>query len=31
VKEEMDQLLQAEFIQPCRYADWVSNIVPVEK
>jgi hypothetical protein len=31
VKEEVDQLLQAEFIQPCRYADWVSNIVPVEK
>jgi len=23
--------LQAGFIQPCRYAEWVSNIVPVEK
>jgi hypothetical protein len=31
VKEEVDRLLQAEFIQPCRYADWVFNIVPVEK
>jgi hypothetical protein len=31
VKEEVDQLLQVGFIQPCRYADWVSNIVPVEK
>jgi hypothetical protein len=31
VKEEVDRLLQAEFIQPCRYAEWVSNIVPVEK
>jgi hypothetical protein len=31
VKEVVDQLLQAGFIQPCRYADWVSNIVPVEK
>jgi hypothetical protein len=31
VKEEVDQLLQAGFIQPCRYADWVSNVVPVEK
>jgi hypothetical protein len=31
VKEEVDQLLQARFKQPCRYADWVSNIVPVEK
>jgi hypothetical protein len=31
VKEEVDWLLQAGFIQPCRYVDWVSNIVPVEK
>jgi hypothetical protein len=31
VKEEVDRLLQAGFIQPCRYADWVSNIVLVEK
>jgi hypothetical protein len=31
VKEEVDQLLQARFIQPCRYANWVSNIVSVEK
>jgi hypothetical protein len=31
VKEEVDRLLQARFTQPCHYADWVSNIVPVEK
>jgi hypothetical protein len=31
VKEEVDRLLQAEFIRPCRYAEWVSNMVPVEK
>jgi hypothetical protein len=31
VKEEMDRLLQAGFIQPCRYADWVSYIVPLKK
>jgi hypothetical protein len=31
MKEEVDRLLQAGFIQPCRYADWVSNIIPVEK
>jgi hypothetical protein len=31
VKEEVDWLLQAGFTQPCRCADWVSNIVPVEK
>jgi hypothetical protein len=27
----VDWLLQAGFKQPCRYVDWVSNIVPVEK
>jgi hypothetical protein len=31
LKEEVDRLLQAGFIQPCRYADWVSNIILVEK
>src|SRR5512139_173535 len=31
VKEEIDQLLKAGFIRPCRYAEWVSSIVPVEK
>jgi hypothetical protein len=31
IKEEINRLLQAGFIQPCRYVEWVSNIVPVEK
>jgi hypothetical protein len=31
VKEEINRLLDAKFIRPCRYADWISNIVPVEK
>jgi hypothetical protein len=31
VKEEVDRLLQAGLIQLCCYADYVSNIVPVEK
>jgi hypothetical protein len=31
VEDKVDQLLQARFIQPCRYADWVFNIIPVEK
>jgi hypothetical protein len=31
VKEEVDWLLHARFRQPCRYADWVSNVIPVEK
>jgi hypothetical protein len=31
VKKEINRLLDAKFIRPCRYADWISNIVPVEK
>jgi hypothetical protein len=31
IKEEIDRLLKAKFIQPCRYMEWVSNIVPIEK
>jgi hypothetical protein len=31
VKEEVEQLLNARFIRPCRYVEWVSNIIPVEK
>jgi hypothetical protein len=31
VKEGVDLLLQAGFIESCQYVDWVSNIVHVEK
>jgi hypothetical protein len=31
IKDEIHRLLEANFIGPCRYAEWVSNIVPVEK
>src|SRR6266540_1433014 len=31
IKEEIGHLLKANFIRPCRYTDWISNIVPVEK
>ena len=31
IKEEINRLLQARFSQACRYAEWVSNIVPIEK
>jgi hypothetical protein len=27
----VERLLDAEFIRPCRYAEWIFNIVPVEK
>jgi hypothetical protein len=31
IKDEIHRLLEANFIRHCRYAEWVSNIVPVEK
>jgi hypothetical protein len=31
IKEEVERLLQANFIRMCRYAELVSDIVPVEK
>jgi hypothetical protein len=31
IKEEIERLLEAKFIWTCWYADWVSNIVLVEK
>jgi hypothetical protein len=31
IEDEIHRLLEAIFIRPCRYAEWVSNIVPVEK
>jgi hypothetical protein len=31
IKDKIHQLLEANFIRPCIYAEWVSNIVPVEK
>ena len=29
IKAEITTLFEAKFIRPCRYAEWVSNIVPV--
>jgi hypothetical protein len=31
VKREVERLIEANFIRPCRYAEWISNIVPVYK
>jgi hypothetical protein len=31
VKKEVETLIEANFIRPCRYAVWISNIVPVYK
>jgi hypothetical protein len=31
IKGEIHRLLEANFIRPCRYTEWVSNIVSVEK
>jgi hypothetical protein len=31
IKEEINHLLEARFIRSCRYADWISTIVPIEQ
>jgi hypothetical protein len=29
--KKIERLIKANFIRPCRYAEWISNIVPVYK
>jgi hypothetical protein len=31
VKKEVERLIEGNFIRPCKYAEWISNIVPVYK
>jgi hypothetical protein len=31
VKKEIEKMLEAGFIRPCRYAEWISSIVPTQK
>jgi hypothetical protein len=31
VKKEVEKMIVAGFIRPCRYAEWISSIVPVQK
>lgn len=31
ITEEIGRLLKANFIRPCRYANWISNIVPMDE
>jgi hypothetical protein len=31
VKKEVERLIDANFIPPCKYAEWISNIDPVYK
>jgi hypothetical protein len=31
IKAEITRLYEAKFIQPCRYVEWISNIVPIFK
>ena len=30
VKKEVQKMLDARFIRPCRYAEWISSVVPVQ-
>ena len=31
IKKETKRLLEAKFNRPCRYVEWISNVVPVYK
>jgi hypothetical protein len=31
VKKEIEKMLEVGFISPCRYAKWISSVVPVQK
>jgi hypothetical protein len=31
VKKEVEKMIEAGFIRTCRYAEWISNVVPVQK
>jgi hypothetical protein len=31
VKKDIERMLEAGFIRPCRYVEWISSIVPVQK
>jgi hypothetical protein len=31
VKKEVEKMLEARFIRPCRYAEWISSVVLVQK
>jgi hypothetical protein len=31
VKKEIEKMLEAGFIRPCRYVEWISSIVPIQK
>jgi hypothetical protein len=31
VKKEIEKMLEAGFIRPCKYAEWISSIVPVQE
>jgi hypothetical protein len=31
VKKKVEKMLEAGFIRPCRYAEWISSVVPMQK
>jgi hypothetical protein len=31
VKKDIEKMREAGFIRPCRYAEWISSIVPIQK
>jgi hypothetical protein len=31
VKKEIEKMLEAGFIRPCKYVEWISSVVPIQK
>jgi hypothetical protein len=31
VKKEVEKMLEAGFIRPCKYAEWISSVIPMQK
>jgi hypothetical protein len=31
VKKEIEKMMEVGFIGPCRYAEWISSIIPIQK
>jgi hypothetical protein len=31
VKKEIEKMMEAVFIRSCRYAEWISSIVPIQE
>jgi hypothetical protein len=31
VKKEVEKMIEVGFIRPCRYTEWISSVIPMQK